>query len=47
MNELHTEAGRRTAGSMTFDEAVDELKRILDSLRSAVLTDLPASPAKL
>ena len=39
MSECRTETGRKAGGNMSFDEAVDDLKRILDGLRAAVLTD--------
>ena len=47
MSECRTETGRKAGGNMSFDEAVDELKRILDGLRAAVLTDLTAAPSKI
>ena len=36
MSECRTETGRKAGGNMSFDEAVDELKRILDGLRAAL-----------
>ena len=47
MSECRSETGRKAGGNMSFDEAVDELKRILDGLRAAVLTDLTAAPSKI
>ena len=47
MSECRTETGRKDGGNMSFDEAVDELKRILDGLRAAVLTELTAAPSKI